>query len=72
MLRMSVEETIEAFRTTVEEVYVKTNITPKERTQRLQKWMEDLMKQRGLPINTMLMDKTQGEGCLWYVPSVFC
>ena len=59
---MSVEEASEEFNTIVEEVY-KDDLTPLERTNRLCRCMEDVLKRRGLPLDMKLLDDAWEESC---------
>jgi hypothetical protein len=62
-LRMSVEEASEEFCTIIEQVYNPDGLAPSERTSRLRKCMEDIMKKKGFPLNLPLAQKTQPGAC---------
>ncbi|KIM21761.1 hypothetical protein M408DRAFT_300959 [Serendipita vermifera MAFF 305830] len=65
-LRMTVEETSEEFCMLID-VFKKLDATPQEMTQLLKESMEDIMKRRGLLINTKLLDVAQTQGCQCFV-----
>ena len=66
-LRMSVEETIEEFHRICNEVYV-DGLSAAERTGRLRKAIEDLLKRREFPVDLKLGRDTRVavDGCPWY------
>lgn len=72
-LRMSVEETIEEFDKICEEVHMKTDYTPAERTSRLRKCIEDLLSRKKVPIDTKMYDESDENSCqrcdwcLWFL-----
>jgi len=60
---MSVEEISDEFVTIVDEVYMQNGLSPSERTQKLRKCMEDVMKRKGLPIDMKFMEKATPGDC---------
>ncbi|KIM20971.1 hypothetical protein M408DRAFT_305789 [Serendipita vermifera MAFF 305830] len=65
-LRMTVEEASEEFCTLIQ-IFEQSDITPQERTRLLKRSMEDIMKRRGVPADTRLMDPARPEGCACFV-----
>jgi hypothetical protein len=66
-LRMSVEDATEEFHRICNEVYV-DRLSATERTGRLRKAIEELLKRRGLPVDLKLGRDTRvaEDGCPWY------
>jgi hypothetical protein len=62
-LCMSVDEASEEFFTIVQEVYTPKNLAPAERTQKLRGCLEDLLKKKGLPVDTKLRGETPAGQC---------
>jgi hypothetical protein len=62
-LRMSVDEASEEFCTIMEQVYNPHGLSPSERTERLRKCMEGIMKRKELPLNLRLTEKTRPGAC---------
>lgn len=65
-MKMSVEEAIKAFCYIIKRVYAK-GLSPRERTEILRECMEDLLKERGLPVDLKLEEKNPNGGCLGLV-----
>lgn len=66
-LRMTVDEAFDEFSVIVEQVYSQKIISPSERTMRLRKCLEDIMRNRGLPLDMKLMDETSSVNCPCFV-----
>jgi hypothetical protein len=66
-LRMSVEDAMEEFQKICNEVYVE-GLSATERTARLRKAIEELLKRRGFPVDIKLGRDTRvaEDGCPWY------
>jgi len=62
-LSMSVDEASEEFFTIVQEVYTPKNLAPAERTQKLRKCMEGLLKKKGLPVDLKLRGEPPAGRC---------
>ena len=64
---MSVEDAMEEFHKICNEVYVE-RLSATERTARLRKAIEDLLKRRGFPVDIKLGRDTRvaEDGCPWY------
>jgi hypothetical protein len=66
-LRMSVEDATEEFHRICNDVYV-DGLSAAERTGRLRKAIENLLKRRGFPVDLQLGEDTRVavDGCPWY------
>jgi hypothetical protein len=62
-LCMSVDEASEEFFSIIQEVYTPRNLAPAERTQKLRKCMERLLKKKGLPVDLKLRGETPAGQC---------
>ena len=62
-LRMSVKEASKEFCTIIEQVYNPHDLSPPERTGRLRKFMEDILKKKELPLDLRLTEKTRPGAC---------
>ena len=68
-LRMSVEDAMEEFHKICNDVYVE-GLSATERTARLRKAIEELLKRRGFPVDIKLGRDTRvaEDGCPWSAP----
>lgn len=67
-LRMSADEAFEEFNTIIEEAYSQDkHMNPRERTRILRQNMEGILRRKGLPLNTLLVDEPTIQGCVGYV-----
>ena len=70
-LQMSIEDAIEEFHRICSEVYV-DGLSAAERTARLRKAIEDLLRRRGFPVDLKLGQDTRvaADRYPWYAPIV--
>jgi hypothetical protein len=69
-LRMSVNEVYDEFSTIVKQAYEPSDLSMTDRTHKLRKCLERLMKMKGLPIDLELKEESQAGRCArWFISS---
>ncbi|KAG8804310.1 hypothetical protein FRB91_003936 [Serendipita sp. 411] len=66
-LRLSIEEASIAFDNICKRVYEPVDITAEERSTRLKSYLEELLRKRGVPLDTKMFDSMTHGGCSGFV-----
>ena len=71
VLRLPIEDAIEAFLEIWNSVFVNSSLDPETRSEKLESIMKDLLERKGIPANrTLAVAETKGSDCKAYVVTI--